>query len=84
MAYKTCRGEILISARMIVKSKGINELTIKEMVEFMKENNTVYNESTIGSHIRSRCCINGKRHHATVYNDFRKLDNGKYELINFN
>jgi hypothetical protein len=54
------------------------------MVEFMKANNTVYNDSTIGIHIRSRCCINGKRHHVTVYSDYRKLNNGKYELINFN
>ncbi|MCY9664871.1 hypothetical protein M5X11_07860 [Paenibacillus alginolyticus] len=47
----------------------------------MKSNNTIYAESTIRTHIVSRCCINVKRHHAIVYNDYERIGDGYYKVL---
>ncbi len=78
----TCRDELLSAARSIVKSKGRNELTLKEVFEYMQSNNTTYKKSTIRTHLCSRCCINSNRHHAIVYNDYERIGVGCYKVIN--
>ena len=78
----TCRDELLIAVRTIVKNKGINEFTVKEAIDYMKANGTVYKESTISTHIRAKCCIDTNKNHGTVFNDYRNLGNGKFELVN--
>jgi hypothetical protein len=47
MRKGSCRDELLSSIRTIVKSKGKKEFAPKEVIDFMKNNNTVYKESTI-------------------------------------
>ncbi|WP_420819898.1 DUF7669 domain-containing protein [Paenibacillus favisporus] len=78
----TCREELLQATRSIIKAKGINRFTPKEAIEFMQRNNTIYAESTIRTHITSRCCSNAKDHHAVTYNDYEALGNGEYKVIN--
>ncbi|WP_454193092.1 DUF7669 domain-containing protein [Paenibacillus sp. Marseille-Q7038] len=78
----SCRDELLIIKRAIVKSKGDNRFTIKEAIEHMKLNNSVYAESTMRTHITSKCCNNAKRHHVVTYNDYEALGNGEYKVIN--
>jgi hypothetical protein len=82
MMKGTCRDELLLATRAIVKAKGDNRFTPKEAIEFMKKNNTTYADSTISTHITSRCCRNAKQHHAVTYNDYEALGNGVYKLIN--
>lgn len=81
MSRGSCRDELLSSIRSIVKSKGKNEFAPKEVIEFMKNNNTAYKESTIRTHIISKCCINSSRHHAIVYNDYERIGAGTYKMI---
>ncbi|MHA2854207.1 DUF7669 domain-containing protein [Paenibacillus lautus] len=78
----TCRDELLQATRSIVKAKGENRFTPKEAVEYMRRNNTSYAESTIRTHIVSKCCTNVKRHHATVFNDYERIGDGYYKVIN--
>jgi hypothetical protein len=78
----SCRDELLSTVRSIVKSKGINEFTPKEVIESMQKNMTAYKESTIRTHIVSKCCINSNRHHAVVYNDYERIGAGTYKLLN--
>lgn len=78
----TCRNELLQATKSIVRTKGINQFTPKEAIEHMQRNNTIYAESTIRTHITSRCCINTKTHHAVTYNDYEALGNGEYKVIN--
>jgi hypothetical protein len=78
----TCRDELLSAAREIVKAKGINEISPKEVIAFMNANNTTFEDSTIRTHLVSRCCSNANRHHAIVYNDFERIGVGNYKLIN--
>ncbi|GGJ05309.1 hypothetical protein GCM10008022_12950 [Paenibacillus hunanensis] len=39
-----------------------------------------YNESTIRTHIRSRCCVNANANHAVTYNDYERIGYGMYRL----
>ena len=78
----SCRNELLSTVRSVVKSKGKNEFTPKEVIEIMQKNKTAYKESTIRTHIISKCCVNSNRHHAVVYNDYEKVGAGTYKLLN--
>jgi hypothetical protein len=78
----TCRDELLVTIRSIVKLKGRNEFTLKEAIESMLKNDTMYKESTIRTHITSKCCINSNRHHSVVFNDYERVELGTYRLIN--
>lgn len=78
----TCRDELLQVIRTLVTIRGNDRFTIQEAIEQMKRNNTIYRESTIRTHITSRCCNNAAKHHAVRYNDYEALGNGEYKLIN--
>ncbi|TKJ86064.1 hypothetical protein PaeCFBP13512_19720 [Paenibacillus sp. CFBP13512] len=39
-----------------------------------------YNESTIRTHIGSRCCVNANANHAVTYNDYERIRHGTYQL----
>ncbi|WP_102272465.1 GIY-YIG nuclease family protein [Cytobacillus massiliigabonensis] len=78
----TCRDELLTAVEFIVKIKGKNEFSVKEVVDYMMELETNYKESTIRTHITSKCCVNAPSNHTTVYNDFRRISKGIYELYN--
>ena len=82
MKKRTCRDELLLVTRVLIKDKGDNRFTIVEAIEHMKRNKTIYKESTIRTHITSRCCSNATRHHAVTYNDYEALGNGEYKVIN--
>ncbi|WP_423219873.1 DUF7669 domain-containing protein [Alicyclobacillus tolerans] len=58
----------------------MNRFTVQEVVDFMKERQTMYPESTIRTHVTSRCCLNAPSHHGTVYNDFERIERGVYKL----
>jgi hypothetical protein len=79
MDFKTCREEILHTVKQLAKTK--DEFTVKEVIDRMKQNNTVYNESTITTHISSKCCINSPKHHGTIHNDFERIKPGLYRLV---
>lgn len=79
---KTCREELLESIKQIVKSKGINEFTLDEAVNFMNQNGTKFKESTIRTHITSRCCKNAPDNHRVVYEDYCRIGQGVYRLLN--
>ena len=77
----TCRDEILISVKQIISSKGINEFSIIEVIRQMKANGTEFAESTIRTHITSRLCANAPDNHIVTYNDFERIDKGRYRLL---
>ncbi|WP_446686141.1 DUF7669 domain-containing protein [Paenibacillus aurantiacus] len=78
---RTCRDELLRATRSIVKAKGENRFTPKEAVEYMQSNNTSYAESTIRTHVVSKCCINANQNHARVFNDYERIGDGYYKVI---
>ncbi|QSO48351.1 GIY-YIG nuclease family protein [Alicyclobacillus mengziensis] len=76
----SCRDEVLLAAQSVVKRRGVNRFTVQEVVDFMVERKTPYQESTIRTHIVSKCCVNAPRHHVTTFNDFQRVDHGVYKL----
>lgn len=76
------KTELLRAVNNIVKQNGVNSFTTQEVLDFMKSRGALYKNSTIKTHICSKCCINANKNHATVYNDYRRIENGKYELSN--
>lgn len=79
---KTCREELLEAVKEIIGSKGINEFTIDEAINFMKQRSTKFKESTIRTHITSRCCKNAPDNHGVVYEDYLRVGHGVYRLLN--
>ena len=78
---KTCRDELLIAIRELIKTTGKNEFTIQEIKDYMLRNGASSSENTIEVHIRYRCCANAKkRYHAKNYDDLIMLENGLYTL----
>ncbi|WP_046178837.1 DUF7669 domain-containing protein [Domibacillus tundrae] len=81
MKFGSCREEVVNTVKIIINQKGKNEFTIKEVVQYMLNNNTAYKVSTISTHISSRCCTNSPNHHGSVYNDFQRIKPGLYKLV---
>ena len=76
----TCREEILACANRIVAQKGINEFTLREIINCMKSAGTRYEESTIRTHVTSRMCANAPKHHAVKFDDLERVARGIYRL----
>jgi hypothetical protein len=77
----TCRDEILSVVRHIIQVKGSNEFKVSEVIENMRKQKATYSESTIRTHIVSKCCVNAPRHHAIVFNDFERIGRGLYKFL---
>ena len=81
--YASCRDELLEVLTNLVNRKHKNEFTIAEAVEEMLNNNTVYSEQTIKTHISSRCCVNSPKNHATKFDDYERIARGIYRISKY-
>lgn len=81
MQKSTAREEILSVVKSITKEREEKHFSLSEVLEFMKSKNTRYKESTIRTHVTSRCCSNASNHHATVFNDYERIGKGLYRLV---
>lgn len=77
----TARDEILTAVKSIVREKEVKHFSVSEVLEYMKEDGTSYKESTIRTHIISKCCSNAPNHHASVFNDYERVGKGLYRLV---
>ena len=80
MHITTCREQILIAVKHVITAKNQNEFTILEILDYLKEQNSPYKESTIRTHITSRMCGNAPKHHVVTYNDLTRIKLGVYTL----
>lgn len=78
---KTCRKETLEAVHCIIKSKGENEFSVDEVLNFMKHKDTSFKDSTIRTHITSRCYKNAPDNHGVVYEDYLRIRHGLYKLL---
>lgn len=77
----TAREEILTAVKCIILEREDNSFYLREVLQYMKSNDTSYQESTIRTHITSRCCFNSPNHHGSVFNDYERIGKGMYRLI---
>ena len=73
-----CHEACLKSALRIVNEKGKNIFELNEIVSDLKE--IGFNESTVRTHITSRCCAGANEHHAKTYSYFNKVGKGLYKI----
>ncbi|MCZ7385228.1 MAG: hypothetical protein O8C63_10845 [Candidatus Methanoperedens sp.] len=73
-----CHEEVLKATKKIVKSKGVNEFTPEEVINYMTDSE--YEKSTIRAEIVSRCCINAPANHLVRYKYFERIGHGLYKI----
>ncbi|SOC22056.1 hypothetical protein SAMN05880501_113120 [Ureibacillus xyleni] len=78
---QTCREQLLSATKVIIHAKGKNEFTIVEVLDYLNQHGSHFKESTIRTHITSKCCINAPNHHAETFNDYIRINRGKYALL---
>jgi len=79
-----CHEEVLEAAISIIKTRGVNEFTPSEVIQYLKKQNTIYKENTIRTHITTgRCSINAPLHHAKGYKYFKRIGHGLYKVIGY-
>ena len=76
----TARDEILIAARELASRSADSAFTLGDVLALMHQRGTQYADSTVRTHITSRMCANAPDHHATVFQDFVRIDLGRYRL----
>lgn len=77
----SARDEILEVVKEITKERAGKSFTVSEVLDMMRNLQTNYKDSTIRTHIMSKCCINAPNHHGTVFNDYERIDRGIYRLV---
>jgi hypothetical protein len=77
----TCREEVLGAVRAVVRDKGHNVFTADEIVNRLRDSGSGFAESTIRTHVTSRCCRNALRNYVVTYEDFERIKPGIYRMI---
>lgn len=82
--YKNCREELLAVMRAFVIETGENEFSRAEAIAAMRRSGGKYPEGTVSAHLTYRCCANiPTRCYKPMYDDYEKIGNGKYKVINW-
>ncbi len=68
--------EVLVAANQIASLRDDWTFTPFEVVKALP----VLNESSVRTHIVSRCCVNAPRNHLRRWDYFRRVGHGKYEV----
>lgn len=77
----TARDEILSAVKFITQEREDKRFELAEVLSLMKSRQTIYKDSTIRTHVTSRCCVNAPNHHVSVFNDYERIGKGLYRLI---
>src|SRR5438046_2258691 len=68
--------EVLFAAREIALRRGDWTFTPYEVVRALP----ILNESSVRTHIVSRCCVNAPKNHLHKWDYFKRVGYGKYEV----
>lgn len=75
-----CHEQVLAAAKDISARKGVNEFTPDEVVQELHRACSKCSDSTIRTHVVSRCCANAPDHHAVRYDYFERIGPGLYKI----
>ncbi len=75
-----CHDDVLLAAQTIVRNKVVNQFTIPEVFKNLSQQSSQYSDSTVRTHITSRCCKNTPDNHAVTYEYFERIRHGVYQL----
>jgi hypothetical protein len=74
----TARDEILAALPSIEGRSADDTFTPQDVVAELRRRGSTYAESTIRTHVVSRMCANAADHHARVYDDLKRVSDGRY------
>lgn len=74
------RQEILTAARKLAGRSPDGSFTLAQILAELHRTGSRYAESTIRTQVTSRMCGDSPDHHGTTYDDFERLDRGRYRL----
>lgn len=68
--------EVLEAARRVAGSRGNWSFTVREIVTALP----ALNQSTVRTHVVSRCCVNAPKNHPHKWDYFRRIGRGLYRI----
>ena len=68
--------EILTAARRLCEASDDWTFTLLDIVQTLSH----LNESTVRTHVTSRCCVDAPQHHGSKYSYFRRVGRGIYQI----
>lgn len=68
--------EVLETARRLAAGRRDWNFTVKEIVEALP----TLNQSTVRTHVVSRCCVNAPKNHLHKWAYFRRVGRGRYRI----
>ncbi|WP_433612686.1 DUF7669 domain-containing protein [Dactylosporangium sp. CA-139114] len=80
LSASTARDEILLAVADVLRRSGRDTFDLNDVLVEMRRRGSRYAESTIRTHVVSRMCADAPDHHATVFDDFERVDRGQYRL----
>jgi hypothetical protein len=75
-----CRAEILQAFVRLSDRTGRDAFSPQEIITGLRQHGSRYRDSTIRTHVVSRMCSNAPDHHAVVYDDLERVQQGLYRL----
>jgi len=76
----TARDEVLAAARSLAARSEDGIFSLSNVISELRRRRSVYEESTIRTHVTSKMCSNDPDHLSTDYDDLERVDRGRYRL----
>lgn len=78
MQNVACRDDIIAAFEHLSVQHGRDIFSPAEIAREMRTQGTIFEDSTIRTHVVSRMCIDAPDHHSTVYDDLERVGRGIY------
>ena len=76
----TARDEVLAAAGELAAESPEGTFTVEDVVDHLYRLESIYQPSTIRTHVTSRMCVNAPDHHAVTYKDLVRVGESTYKL----
>lgn len=74
--------EFVLEAARRLSARGTNVFTVHEIVQEAQALGAPQRESTLRTHVMSRCCVASPANHTPTYDYFDLVGRGRYRLAN--
>jgi hypothetical protein len=76
----TARDDVLAASRALASRSEDGTFSLANVISELRRRRSVYEESTIRTHVTSKMCRNAPDHQDTAYNDLEQVGRGRYRL----
>jgi hypothetical protein len=79
-ATTPCHEAVRAAAKNLVSRGSNNEFTVPEIIAEVRRAGHRFADSTVRTHVNSRCCVNAPDHHGVTYDYFERIEPDRYRL----